>query len=221
MRIIIFGPPGSGKGTQSHFITKKYRIPHVSLGNILRSEIEGNSKIASHVQYVVSKGNLVHDDLIIKILKERISQKDCKEGFILDGFPRTLTQATSINTMGFKIDLVLKINITDQTLKERISGRIVHPPSGRTYHNRFNPPKTYNRDDVTGEKLTTRTDDKKVNIIRKRLKKYYEVTEPVTEYYMNRSKNGKLSYKEIDGNETLDKIQKYLENIIGNMHLNQ
>jgi len=182
MRLILLGAPGAGKGTQAAFICQKYGIPQISTGDMLRAAVKAGTPLGLAAKQVMDAGGLVSDDLIIALVKERIAQPDCANGFLFDGFPRTIPQADAMKAAGVKLDLVLEIDVPDAAIIDRMSGRRVHPASGRTYHVHNNPPKVEGKDDVTGEPLTQRPDDAE-EIVRKRLATYHEQTEPLVAYY--------------------------------------
>ena len=182
MRIILLGAPGAGKGTQATFLCKRYRIPQISTGDMLRAAVKAATPLGLKAKEVMDSGALVSDDIIIGLVKERITQADCANGFLFDGFPRTIPQADAMTEAGVKIDVVLEIDVPDQAIIERMSGRRVHPASGRTYHVKFNPPKTVGIDDESGDALIQRDDDKE-ETVRKRLQVYQELTRPLIEYY--------------------------------------
>ncbi len=182
MHIILLGSPGSGKGTQARFITEKYAIPQISTGDMLRAAVRDGTPMGVEAKKVMDAGALVSDEIILGLIKERISRTDCANGFLLDGFPRTIAQAQGLEAMGVEIDHVIEINVADEAIVERIAGRRVHSPSGRTYHVEYHPPKVEGVDDVTGEALIQRDDDKE-ETVRKRLCIYHEQTKPLVGYY--------------------------------------
>lgn len=182
MRIILLGPPGAGKGTQSSFIKEKFGIPQISTGDMLRAAIREGTPLGLEAKSVMDAGHLVSDDIIVGLVKDRLAQDDCKGGYLLDGFPRTIPQAESLKDSGVAIDIVLQIHVPDTEIIDRMSGRRVHPPSGRIYHLRHNPPKTEGQDDVTGEPLVHRDDDRE-ETVKKRLEVYRAQTEPLIEFY--------------------------------------
>ncbi len=182
MRIILLGAPGAGKGTQATFLCKRYGIPQISTGDMLRAAVKAATPLGVKAKQVMDSGGLVSDDIIIGLVKERITQSDCANGFLFDGFPRTIPQADAMKEAGVKIDVVLEIDVPDQAIIERMSGRRVHPTSGRTYHVKFNPPKIDGVDNETGEALIQRDDDKE-DTVRKRLQVYQDQTRPLVEYY--------------------------------------
>jgi len=182
MRLILLGPPGAGKGTQAAFICQKFGIPQVSTGDMLRAAMKAGTGMGLAVKKVMDSGVLVSDDIIIGLVKQRIAQPDCANGFLFDGFPRTIPQAEAMKTTGVAIDAVLEIDVPDAAIIERMSGRRVHPASGRTYHLSFNPPKVAGQDDITGEALVQRDDDRE-ETVRKRLVVYQGETRPLIAYY--------------------------------------
>ena len=182
MKLILLGPPGAGKGTQAKFICEKYGIPQISTGDMLRAAIKAGSPLGLEARKVIESGGLVSDDIVINLVKERLQQDDCRGGYLFDGFPRTIPQAEAIKAAGVLLDTVLQIDVADEEIVERKSGRRVHLPSGRTYHVRFNPPKVAGKDDVTGEALIQRDDDSRETVL-KRLEVYHAQTRPLVEYY--------------------------------------
>ena len=192
MRIILLGSPGSGKGTQAQFITKKYGIPQISTGDMLRAAVREGTPLGVEAKHVMDAGGLISDDIILGLIKERIAQPDCAIGFLLDGFPRTIAQAEGLDAMGVEIDTVIEIVVADEEIVKRMAGRRVHLKSGRSYHVEFNPPKVDGIDDVTGETLTQRDDDKE-ETVRKRLSIYHEQTKPLVGYYSAAGRQVKFS----------------------------
>jgi len=182
MRIILLGSPGSGKGTQAQFITEKYGIPQISTGDMLRAAVRAGTALGLEAKKVMDAGGLVSDDIILGLIKERITETDCADGFLLDGFPRTIAQAEGLTALGVVIDEVLEIAVDDEEIIKRMAGRRVHLASGRTYHIKFNPPKNEGLDDVTREKLIQRDDDKE-ETVRKRLEVYHLQTKPLVDFY--------------------------------------
>ncbi len=182
MRIILLGAPGAGKGTQAQFITGKFGIPQISTGDMLRAAVKAKTELGLKVEQVMTAGGLVSDEIIIALVKERINQADCKGGFLFDGFPRTIPQAEAMVEAGVPIDVVLEIDVPDDEIVKRLSGRRVHPGSGRVYHVDFNPPRIANKDNETGEDLVQRADDSEVTV-RKRLSVYHKQTEPLVSFY--------------------------------------
>jgi len=189
MRLILLGPPGAGKGTQAATICQAYGIPQISTGDMLRAAVKAGTPLGLAAKRVMDSGSLVSDDIIIGLVKERIAQPDCANGFLFDGFPRTIPQAEAMKAAGVKIDVVLEIDVPDASIIERMSGRRVHVASGRTYHVKFNPPKAAGKDDITGEPLIQREDDKE-DTVRKRLQVYQSQTRPLVEYYAAWSATG-------------------------------
>lgn len=189
MRVILLGAPGAGKGTQAQFITSKFGIPQISTGDMLRAAVKAGSALGLQVKEVMASGGLVTDEIIIALVKERITQPDCARGFLFDGFPRTIPQAQAMVDAGISIDVVVEIAVEDEEIVKRLSGRRVHPDSGRIYHTIFNPPKSENLDDVTGEPLIQRDDDKE-ETIRKRLQVYHQQTKPLVDFYLGLQSNG-------------------------------
>ncbi len=182
MRLILLGAPGAGKGTQATFICKQYGIPQISTGDMLRAAVKAGTPLGVQAKAVMDSGALVSDDIIIGLVKERIQQADCANGFLFDGFPRTIAQADAMKDAGVKLDYVLEIDVPFEAIIERMSGRRSHPASGRTYHVKFNPPKVEGKDDVTGEPLIQRDDDK-ADTVQKRLDVYSAQTRPLVDYY--------------------------------------
>jgi adenylate kinase len=182
MKLILLGAPGAGKGTQAKFICEKYAIPQISTGDMLRAAVKAGTPLGVEAKKVMDAGGLVSDDIIIGLVKDRLLQDDCQGGYLFDGFPRTIPQAEAMKTAGVKLDYVLEIDVADSEIIERMSGRRVHPASGRTYHVKFNPPKQEGKDDVSGEALVQRDDDKE-ETVRKRLEVYHAQTKPLIDYY--------------------------------------
>lgn len=189
MRLILLGGPGAGKGTQANFIKERYGIPQISTGDMLRAAVKAGTELGKQAKKVMDTGGLVSDDIIIGLVKERIKEPDCQKGFLFDGFPRTIPQADAMKNAGVPIDAVVDIDVPDEEIIKRMSGRRVHLASGRTYHLIFNPPKTEGKDDVTGEDLIQRDDDKE-ETVRKRLDIYHSQTEPLVEYYKTWKSSG-------------------------------
>jgi adenylate kinase len=209
MRLILLGCPGAGKGTQAKFITEKYHIPQISTGDILRSAIQQTSELGKKVKTIVDSGSLVPDEIMIQLVKERTNQPDCKNGFLLDGFPRTIAQAEALSQMT-SIDCVIDIDVPEPEIVKRLSGRRVHPASGRTYHVIFQPPRVANIDDQTGEPLIQRPDDSE-ETVRKRLNVYQSQTSPLREYYQRRHDS---HYVKIDGTGSVDDIMNKIFSIL-------
>ncbi|MEO8079729.1 MAG: adenylate kinase [Caldimonas sp.] len=208
MRLILLGAPGAGKGTQAAFICKHFAIPQISTGDMLRAAVAAGTPLGLAAKKVMNSGTLVSDDIIIGLVRERIAQPDCANGFLFDGFPRTIPQAEAMRTAGVALDAVLEIDVPDQAIIERMSGRRVHAASGRTYHVRFNPPKVEGRDDVTGEALIQRVDDLEATV-RKRLEVYAQQTRPLVAYYEAWAASGAPgapACRRIDGSGSVDEI---------------
>jgi len=182
MRLILLGPPGAGKGTQAKFIAERYGIPQISTGDMLRAAVKAGTPLGLAAKAVMDAGQLVSDDIIIGLVKERLTQPDCAKGYMFDGFPRTIPQADALRESGVALDVVLEIDVPDAAIIERMGGRRVHPASGRTYHVKFNPPKVAGKDDETGEALIQRDDDKE-DVVKKRLDVYHAQTKPLVKYY--------------------------------------
>ena len=189
MRLILLGPPGAGKGTQANFIKEKFGIPQISTGDMLRAAVKAGTPLGLEAKKVMDAGGLVSDDIIIGLVKDRLQQDDCKAGYMFDGFPRTIPQADAMKDAGVPIDFVLEIDVPDAEIVERMSGRRAHLASGRTYHVKFNPPKVEGKDDVTGEDLVQREDDKE-ETVKKRLDVYHSQTKPLVEYYSKWAASG-------------------------------
>ena len=212
MRVILLGGPGAGKGTQAAFITQRYGIPQISTGDMLRAAVKAGTPLGLAAKAVMDRGDLVSDDIIIGLVKERILQDDCRKGFLFDGFPRTIPQAEAMKASGVPIEHVVEIAVPDETIIERMSGRWAHLASGRTYHAKFNPPKAAGKDDVTGEPLVQREDDKEATV-RKRLGVYHQQTEPLVSYYSKWSASGDgkaPKYHRVDG---LGKVEEVRDRI--------
>lgn len=208
MRLILLGAPGAGKGTQAAFICGKYGIPQISTGDMLRAAVKAGTPLGLQAKSVMESGALVSDDLIIDLVKERIAQPDCANGFLFDGFPRTIPQAEAMKAAQVKLDYVLEIDVPFSDIVERMSGRRSHPASGRTYHLKFNPPKVPGKDDVTGEDLIQREDDKE-ETVRKRLEVYSQQTRPLVDYYSAWAKAAPAlapKYRAISGVGSVDEI---------------
>jgi len=182
MRLILLGPPGAGKGTQAKMICEKYGIPQISTGDMLRAAVSAETPLGIEAKKVMDAGELVSDDLILQLVKDRISENDCTSGYLLDGFPRTIAQAEGMKKLGIDVDFVVELQVNDEEIIERMGGRRIHPASGRVYHVKFNPPKIENQDDETGEALIQRDDDAE-DTVRKRLDIYHEQTAPLIDYY--------------------------------------
>ena len=208
MRLILLGAPGAGKGTQATFLCQRYGIPQISTGDMLRAAVKAGSPLGVQAKQVMDSGGLVSDDIIIGLVKERIAQPDCTNGFLFDGFPRTIPQADAMKHAGVKIDVVLEIDVPDEAIIERMSGRRVHPASGRSYHLKFNPPKADGLDDLTGDPLIQRDDDKE-ETVRKRLDVYQSQTRPLVAYYAQWAATGDTQAprcRKISGTGSVDEI---------------
>ncbi|MGP1956528.1 MAG: adenylate kinase [Arsenophonus sp. NC-PE1-MAG3] len=214
MRIIFLGAPGTGKGTQAEFIMTKYGIPQISTGNMLRTTVKTNTKLGLKIKELMDNGKLVTNELVIALVKQRIIQNDCRNGFLLDGFPRTIQQAEAMRDMGIAVDYVLEFDVPDKIILERIVGRRVHTSSGRVYHVKFNPPKIANRDDITGEELSIRKDDQEDTLC-KRLIEYHNLTEPLITYYRQEAATGHIKYFKLNGTRKVIEISEELVNILG------
>ena len=208
MNVILLGPPGAGKGTQAAHICEKFNIPQISTGDMLRAAVIAGTEIGLEAKQVIDAGGLVSDDIIIALVKERIQSPDCKNGYLLDGFPRTIAQADSLKTQGINIDYVVEVQVPDEDIVIRMSGRRVHLASGRTYHIDFNPPIVQNKDDLTGEDLIQRVDDKE-EIVRDRLSIYHQQTQPLVNYYSDDAleENSGTKFHAISGVGTLDEVK--------------
>jgi len=209
MRLILLGAPGAGKGTQATFIKEKYNIPQISTGDMLRAAIKAGTELGLAAKKVMDAGQLVSDDIIIGLVKERLKEADCAAGYLFDGFPRTIPQADAMKDAGVNIDYVLEIDVPDEQIIERMSGRRCHPGSGRTYHVKFNPPKEEGKDDVTGEALVQRDDDKP-ETVKKRLDVYHNQTEVLVGYYNNWAQSGASGapkYRKIEGVGPVEEIR--------------
>ena len=209
MNIILLGPPGAGKGTQASHICEKFNIPQISTGDMLRAAVVARTAIGLKAKKVIDEGNLVSDDIIIELVKERIQSQDCKNGYLFDGFPRTIAQADALKLEGIKIDYVVEVQVPDEDIVVRMSGRRVHLSSGRTYHIVFNPPNVENKDDLTGDDLIQRIDDQE-EIVRDRLSIYHEQTQPLVNYYREVAlkHNSVTKFYAISGVGTLDEVKK-------------
>jgi len=215
VRIILLGPPGAGKGTQAQFICEAFSIPQISTGDMLRSAVNAGTDLGKRVQAVMDSGALVSDEIIIDLVKERIVQPDCQQGFLFDGFPRTIPQAQALEAAAVVIDVVLEITVPDEEIVTRMSGRRVHPGSGRTYHVEYNPPKTPDVDDKTGESLIQRDDDK-AETVRERLEVYRKQTQPLIGYYSAQSESDKVNYVTVNGLGNVSEIQNEIINALQN-----
>jgi len=214
MRIILLGAPGAGKGTQAQFLMKKFGIPQISTGDMLRSAIKAGTEMGLAAKKVMDAGQLVSDDIIIGLVKERIAQDDCANGFLLDGFPRTIPQADAMKEAAIAIDHVIEFDVPDEVIVERMGGRRVHPASGRVYHVVYNPPKVADVDDESGEALIIRDDDKE-ETVRNRLGIYHEQTKPLVDYYQAEADAGRCQYHKLDGTQAVDAVSEQLGALLG------
>ena len=210
MRIILLGAPGAGKGTQAQFIMEKYGIPQISTGDMLRAAIKAGTELGKQAKAVIDAGQLVSDDIILGLIKERIAESDCEKGFLLDGFPRTIPQADGLKEMSVDVDYVIEFDVADSVIVERMSGRRAHLASGRTYHVVYNPPKVEGKDDVTGEDLVVRDDDKE-ETVRARLGVYHEQTAPLINYYGKEAEAGNTKYLKFDGTKQVAEVSADIE----------
>lgn len=214
MKLILLGAPGAGKGTQAQFICETLGVPQISTGDMLRSAVKSKSELGNQVEQVMASGGLVTDEIIIALIKERLQQADCSNGFLFDGFPRTIPQAEALAEADIGIDLVLEINVPDDEIVKRLGGRRVHPDSGRVYHVSYNPPKVIDCDDVTGEALIQRADDAE-DTVRTRLKIYHQQTQPLVGYYKEfMSDGGKTKFVTLDGVSAVEKIRDQIAHLI-------
>lgn len=212
MRLILLGGPGAGKGTQANYIKEKLGIPQISTGDMLRAAVKAGTPLGLEAKKIMDAGKLVSDEIILGLVKERLKEPDCAKGYLLDGFPRTIPQAQGMKDMGIEVDRVVEIHVDDAEIIKRMSGRRAHLSSGRTYHVLFNPPKVADKDDVTGEPLIQRDDDKE-ETVRKRLEVYHQQTEPLIEYYSKWSQSGDKKapkYVKIHGIGTVEQIRERL-----------
>lgn len=213
MNLIILGPPGAGKGTQATFIATEFNIPHISTGDMLREAIKKGTNLGQKAKEVMDAGNLVSDDLIIELVKERISESDCSQGFLFDGFPRTIPQAEALEINNIQIDGVIELKVPDDEILKRMSGRRIHLNSGRTYHVDFNPPLIEGLDDETGEELIIRKDDEP-ETVKDRLKVYWKQTQPLIEYYLENKENSKLDYFSVEGTLSVEEIKNNIKEFL-------
>jgi len=217
MRLILLGAPGAGKGTQATFICQRFGIPQISTGDMLRAAVKAGTPLGLAAKQVMDSGGLVSDEIIIGLVKERIAQPDCAAGFLFDGFPRTIPQADAMKAAGVKLDHVIEIDVPDEAIIERMSGRRAHLPSGRTYHVKFNPPKVAGVDDVTGEPLIQRDDDKE-DTVKKRLQVYQSLTRPLVDYYGQWAATGDAGaprYARISGTGSVEEITARVMGALG------
>jgi len=217
MRLILLGPPGAGKGTQAAFITEKFGIPQISTGDMLRAAVKAQTPLGLEAKKIMDTGGLVSDDIIIGLVKDRLQQDDCRKGYLFDGFPRTIPQADALKHAHIPLDFVVEIVVPEESIIERISGRRVHPASGRSYHAKFNPPKTPDVDDLTGEALVQRDDDRE-ETVRRRLAVYREQTQPLVDYYSNWAKSGAAdapAYRQLSGLGGVEEIKQRIFEALG------
>ncbi|MGQ8821256.1 adenylate kinase [Bibersteinia trehalosi] len=214
MKIILLGAPGAGKGTQAQFMMQKFGIPQISTGDMFRAAIKEGTELGKQAKALMDEGKLVPDELTVALVKDRIAQPDCANGFLLDGFPRTIPQADALKEAGVKIDFVLEFDVADEVIVERMSGRRVHQPSGRTYHVVYNPPKVEGKDDVTGEDLIIRQDDKPETVL-ERLAIYHKQTKPLIAYYSAEAEAGNTVYHRLDGTQPVEQVSAELAKILG------
>lgn len=205
MKIILLGPPGAGKGTQAEVLCQEFNIPHISTGNILREAINAGTELGKKAKSLMDEGILVSDEVIVGVVVDRIAQKDCESGFLFDGYPRTIPQAKALDINSVEINLVIEIEVSDDVIINRMSGRRVHLSSGRNYHIDFNPPKKEGVDDLTNEPLIQREDDKPETVL-KRLDVYHEETKPLSDFYKKVSDGGSLVYSSVDGSKSVSEV---------------
>lgn len=205
MKMILLGPPGAGKGTQAQFISEKYSVPQISTGDMLRAAVKEGTPLGVEAKKIMDQGGLVSDEIIMGLIKERITKDDCKSGYLFDGFPRTIGQAESMISEGIEIKAVVELKVDDEQIVERMAGRRAHLASGRTYHIKYNPPKVENIDNETGEPLVQRDDDKE-DTVRNRLGVYHDQTKPLVDFYSDKAKSGGLKYISIEGSGKLGEI---------------
>ena len=210
MKVLLLGAPGAGKGTQAQFIKEAFKIPQISTGDMLRAAVKAGTTLGIEAKKIMDAGGLVRDDIIIGLVKERIQEADCANGFLFDGFPRTLAQAEAMKEAGVVLDFVVEIDVPDEVIVERMSGRRVHMASGRTYHLVYNPPKVAGKDDETGEDLIQRDDDQ-AETVQKRLNVYHEQTEVLVDYYGKQSvETGLPGYIKVDGTQDVNEVKEHV-----------
>lgn len=217
MRIILLGPPGAGKGTQAAYLCEAYAIPQISTGDMLRAAVKAGTPLGLEAKKVMDSGGLVSDDIILGLVKERIAEPDCANGFLFDGFPRTIAQADALKADGVRIDYVVEIKVADEEIVSRMSGRRVHPASGRVYHVEHNPPRVSGKDDETGEDLVQRDDDRE-ETVRRRLQVYHEQTRPLVDYYSALADSGEPDapqYVSVDGTGAVEDVQSRIRRALG------
>ena len=205
MKIILLGPPGAGKGTQAEVISNKLKIPHISTGDMLRESIRNNTPLGKKAKKIMDSGKLVSDEIILGIIKERVSKEDCKTGFLFDGFPRTIGQADGLKNLNIDIDIIIEISLSDEVIISRMSGRRIHLSSGRSYHIEFNPPKVEGKDDLSGEDLIQREDDKPMTVL-SRLEVYKNQTDPLIDYYQQVEKKSDLKFVKVNGANSPEEV---------------
>jgi adenylate kinase len=209
MRILLLGQPGAGKGTQAQYLSSRYGIPQISTGDMLRAAAKAGTPVGNEARGYMERGELVPDDVVIELVRERVKQPDAANGFIMDGFPRTLAQAEALRNAGVDIDAVIDLHVRDEEILRRMTGRRVHPGSGRTYHIDFNPPQAAGKDDVTGEPLVQRPDDNEATVA-KRIETYHSQTKPLVDYYLKWAVSGDQRaprYMKIDGHSTVEQVR--------------
>lgn len=209
MRVILLGPPGAGKGTQAEILCETFKLPHISTGNMLREAIQKGTKLGLQAKELMDSGILVSDEVIVNLVEERITERDCAFGFLFDGFPRTIPQAEALEEKSIKIDAIVEIEVPDQEIVTRMSGRRVHPVSGRNYHIKFNPPKKEDLDDETGEPLIQREDDKP-ETVKDRLEVYRIQTLPLIDFYLERAEKKQLKYIKVLGTDSPDEVSRLI-----------
>ena len=214
MKVILLGGPGAGKGTQAGFIKEKYNIPQISTGDMLRAHVKAGSELGVAAKKIMDEGGLVSDDIIMGMVQERIKEDDCANGYLFDGFPRTIPQAEALKEAGVPVDAVVEIDVADEEIIKRMSGRRVHLASGRTYHIVFNPPAEEGKDDVTGEPLIQRDDDQE-ETVKERLKVYHDQTEPLIDFYSKEADAGNCKYVKINGIGSVEDIRDQIFNGLG------
>ena len=213
MRIILLGAPGAGKGTQAQFLMESFGIPQISTGDMLRAAVKAGTPLGLEAKKVMDAGQLVSDELIIGLVKERVAQSDCEKGFLLDGFPRTIPQADAMKENGINVDHVVEIDVPDEEIVKRMSGRRQHPGSGRVYHVVYNPPKVEGKDDATGEDLVIRPDDEE-GTVRKRLGIYHDQTKPLVDYYLSAAEQGLNKYHKLDGTKAVSDVSDEIAQLL-------
>jgi adenylate kinase len=214
MKIMLFGMPGAGKGTQAQFLVKKFKIPQISTGDMLRAAAKAGTPLGREAKQYMDKGELVPDRIVIELVKQRVKEADCANGFIIDGFPRTIPQAEALHQAGIEFDYVVEFKVSDEEVLKRLSGRRVHPASGRTYHVVYNPPKVPDRDDMTGEPLVQRPDDAE-ETVKNRIATYHAQTKPLIDYYMKRACGGLPRYVSINASGPVESVRDELFSAVG------